>query len=164
MPKKPTIQELIDHFDLEPMEAENLRFRRTYAHQSIGPDSRPIATAIIAMLTDEPESMSDMHRLTADEMWHFYFGDPVELLLLYPDGTDELVILGHDVLAGQKPQQLVPGGVWMGARIRSGGHYAVFGNTVSPGFVQEDFEGTSAEALIEQWPQQASLIRALTRY
>lgn len=163
MAERPTAEQLIEHFDMAPMVAENLRFRRTYAHQTIGPDGKPIATAIVALLTNEPDAMSDMHRLTSDEMWHFYQGDPVELLLLYPDGSDDLVILGQDVLNGQRCQCLVPGGVWMGARLVPGGEYALFGNTVSPGFVQEDFEATTAEALIEQWPQRAELIRALTR-
>ena len=61
-----------------------------------------------------------MHRLPTDELWHFYLGDPIELLLLYSDGSDELVILGQDVLAGQRIQTVVPAGTYMGARLRPG--------------------------------------------
>ena len=43
-----------------------------------------------------------MHRLPTDELWHFYLGDPIELVLLDSDGSDEIVILGQDVLAGQR--------------------------------------------------------------
>lgn len=47
---------------------------------------------------------SDMHRLPTDEIWHFYLGDPIELLLLHPDGTDELIVLGHDEMRDEKVQ------------------------------------------------------------
>ena len=104
-----------------------------------------------------------MHRLPTDEIWHFYLGDPIELLLLHPDGRDELVILGHDVLAGQRVQTVVAAGVYMGARLRPGGEFAVYGNTMAPGFVLTDFEGAGANELIAMWPQRAELIRALTR-
>jgi predicted cupin superfamily sugar epimerase len=105
-----------------------------------------------------------MHRLPTDELWHFYLGDPIELLLLYPDGSDELVVLGPDILAGERVQTLVPAGVWMGARLRPGGAYGVYGNTMAPGFVLSDFEGAGAGELVERWPHRAELIRALTRY
>jgi predicted cupin superfamily sugar epimerase len=85
------------------------------------------------------------------------------LLLLSPDGTDELIILGHDVLAGQRVQTVVPAGTWMGARLRPGGEYGVYGNTMAPGFVLTDFEGASSDALIARWPRRAQMIRALTR-
>jgi uncharacterized protein len=51
----------------------------------------------------------------------------------------------------------------MGARLRPGGEFAVYGNTMAPGFVLTDFEGAGAEELIAGWPQRAELIRALTR-
>ena len=104
-----------------------------------------------------------MHRLPTDEIWHFYLGDPIELLLLHPDGRDELIILGHDVLAGQRVQTVVVAGVYMGARLRPGGEFAVYGNTMAPGVVLTDFEAAGAEELIAGWPQRAELIRALTR-
>jgi uncharacterized protein len=104
-----------------------------------------------------------MHRLPTDEIWHFYLGDPIELLLLHPDGGDELVILGQDVLAGQRVQTVVPAGVYMGARLQPGGEFGVYGNTMAPGFVLTDFEAATAEELITGWPRQADLIRALTR-
>jgi predicted cupin superfamily sugar epimerase len=145
------------------MPTENVRFFQSYVDDEIGTDGKPLCSAIVALLVDDPSVFSDMHRLPTDEIWHFYLGDPIELLLLHPDGSDELVILGHDVLAGQRVQTVVAAGVYMGARLRPGGEFAVYGNTMAPGFVLSDFEGASAEELIAVWPQRSDLIRALTR-
>jgi predicted cupin superfamily sugar epimerase len=154
MNKRQTIDELVAHWRMQPMETENVMFSQSY----VGKDS----TAIIAMLTDDPKSFSDMHCLPTDEIWHFYLGDAIELLLLDPKGKDEVIILGQDVLNGEHVQYVVPAGVWMGARIRAGGDYAVFGNTMAPGFSVDDFEAAVAADLIGQWPQHEQLIRALT--
>jgi len=145
------------------MPTENVLFRQSYVDPRVGPAGKPLSSAIVALLVDDPAVFSDLHRLPTDELWHFYLGDPIELLLLLPDGSDELVTLGHDVLDGQRVQTLVPAGVYMGARLQPGGEYGVYGNTMAPGFVLTDFEGATAEELIERWPQRADLIRALTR-
>lgn len=105
-----------------------------------------------------------MHRLPTDEVWHFYLGDPIELLLLHPDGSDALVILGTDVLGGHRVQFTVPSGAWMGARLRPGGEYGVYGNTMAPGFVPSDFERGARAALCCRWPEREELITALTRH
>ena len=154
MKSRRTIDELVAHWQMQRMETENIMFSQSYVGKA--------STAIIAMLTDDPQSFSDMHRLLTDEIWHFYLGDAIELLLLDPKGEDEIVILGQDVLCGEHVQYVVPAGVWMGARIRPGGDYAVFGNTMAPGFSVDDFEAAAAADLISQWPQHAQLIRALT--
>ena len=67
---------------------------------------------MIGMYAHEPLSRSLFHRLPADEVWHFYGGDPLRLVLLYPGGQSADVILGPDPLAGQKVQFVVPAGVW----------------------------------------------------
>jgi predicted cupin superfamily sugar epimerase len=146
------------------MPTENVRFTQTYVDAQIGPDGKPLCSATIALLVDDPSVFSDMHRLPTDEIWHFYLGDPIELLLLHPDGSDELVILGQDVLTGQRMQTVVVAGAYMGARLLPGGEFAVYGNTMAPGFTLSDFEAASADELIAGWPQRSDLIRALTRY
>jgi len=160
---RPSAEQLIEHWQLTVMPTENVRFSETYVDPSTGLDGKPLCSAIIALLVDDPAVFSDMHRLPTDELWHFYLGDPIELLLLYPDGSDELVILGQDVLAGQRIQTVVAAGTYMGARLRPGGEYGVYGNTMAPGFVLSDFEGAGAEELIARWPHRADLIKAMTR-
>jgi hypothetical protein len=104
-----------------------------------------------------------MHRLQTDEVYHFYLGDPVELLLLKPEGASEVVLLGPDLEAGERPQAVAPRGAWQGARVRPGGRLALLGTTMAPAWEPDDFELGEREALTRQYPGRAELIRALTR-
>src|SRR5881396_681003 len=152
---RPSPEQLVEFWNLRTMPTENVRFSQSYVDDEVGPDGKPLCSAIVALLVDDPSVFSDMHRLPTDEIWHFYLGDPIELLLLHPDGRDELVILGPDVLGGQVIQHVVPAGTWMGARLRPGGEYGVWGNSMAPGFVLSDFEGAAAADLIARWPHRA---------
>jgi uncharacterized protein len=154
--------DLIRHWGLERMEAEHIWFTQTYVDPRTNAEGRALCSAIIAMVTSDPATYSDMHRLATDEIWHFHLGDPIELLLLHPDGRDELVVLGPDILAGQEVQHVVPAGTWMGARLRAGGDYGVWGNTMAPGFAPSDFERANAAELAARWPHRADLIAALS--
>src|SRR6266446_5747876 len=128
---RPSPEQLVEFWNLRTMPTENVRFWQSYVDDKIGPDGKPLCSAIVALLVDDPSVFSDMHRLPTDEIWHFYLGDPIELLLLHPDGSDELVILGQDVLAGQRVQTVVPAGAYMGARLQPGGEFVVYGNTMA---------------------------------
>jgi predicted cupin superfamily sugar epimerase/mannose-6-phosphate isomerase-like protein (cupin superfamily) len=125
--------------------------------------ARPAGGAIYALVTRE--DFSGMHRLKTDEIWHFYAGDPIELLLLHPDGRGEVVVLGSEVLGGQQPQFTVPAGAWMGARPAraSADAYGFFGTTMAPGFDYSDFEVGYRDELQAKYPAQRELIAALTR-
>lgn len=103
-----------------------------------------------------------MHRLATDEIFHFYLGDPVEMLQLRPDGSHRVAILGPDLDAGQRPQIVVPRDVWQGARLVPGGRFALLGTTVAPGFDYADYETGEREALLAAHPDARDLIVALT--
>ena len=124
---------------------------------------KPAGTAIVAMITDEPESFSALHRLRTDELWHFYVGDPLVLVLLEPGGRSRRVVLGHDIGAGQMPFALAPRGCWFGADLAPGGSFAVFGCTMAPGFTPDDFHGGVLDELLAGWPHEADTIRRLHR-
>jgi predicted cupin superfamily sugar epimerase len=128
---------------------------------AIYPGDRSLATAIYYMLT--PETISEMHRVRGDEMFHFYLGDPVEMLELRPNGGGEIVVLGQDIASGMKLQHVVSGGVWQGSRLRPGGAFALLGTTMSPGFEYEDYETGNRDELIAKFPSYGELIRARTR-
>jgi uncharacterized protein len=110
----------------------------------------------------EQGQFSEMHVLESDEMFHFYVGDPVEMLQLYPDGGSAVFTLGHDLMAGQHVQMLVPAGVWQGMRLGGSGKVALLGCTVVPGFDFADYRNANYAELTAKWPQQAERIRALT--
>jgi predicted cupin superfamily sugar epimerase/quercetin dioxygenase-like cupin family protein len=117
------------------------------------------------MLVETSADFSAMHRLQTDEVWHFYGGSPIDMLLLYPDGTGRRVTLGGDVLAGQLLQFTVPHGVWQGSmpRDRTAKAYSLAGDQLSPGFDYEDFEMAYRDALQREYPAFAADIRRLTR-
>lgn len=103
-----------------------------------------------------------MHRILADEMWHFYLGDPLILVQISPQGQVDVVTLGHDIAAGQRVQHVVPGGYWFGAMPAAKSNYALVGCTVSPGFDFADFELGERQALLQAFPQARDWIEQLT--
>jgi len=128
-------------------------FRETYRSEN--------ATAIYYLLT--ADTFSEMHRLDSDEIYHFYAGDPVEILRLFPDGTSDVHRLGNYLLGGEIPQLVVPQGVWQGSRLVQDGSYALMGTTMSPGFRFEGYEQGKAEELIGRYPDCQDMIKQLTR-
>lgn len=147
----PTANDLIAALQLQPLPLEGGYYRETYRS--------PLSTAIYYLLT--PSTFSAMHRLPSDEIFHFYSGSPVQMLQLWPDGQGRVLTLGPDVLAGQSPQVIVPGGIWQGSFLTPGGSYALLGTTMAPGFEFADYEAGNAERLTEMYPAYAELIRRL---
>ncbi len=121
--------------------------------------THPLATAIYYLLT--PDESSALHRLPTDEIFHFYLGDPVEMLQLRPDGSAGIIVLGPDLEAGMRPQVVVPGGTWQGSRLRAGGRWALLGTTMAPGFAPQDYEPGDPDVLAGTYPEQQERIRAL---
>lgn len=164
----PSASELMRILDLRPLPEEGGFFAETYrSSETIDARElqrghtglRSLATAIYYLLT--PTSFSSLHKLPGDEMFHFYAGDPVELLELFPDGSARTVRLGPDVQNGMKFQHVVPGGVWQGSRLVDGGEYALLGTTMSPGFDYADFVKGDREKLVQKYPAHAKLISEL---
>jgi predicted cupin superfamily sugar epimerase len=122
---------------------------------------RRTGTAIYYLL--EAETFSEMHRLQSDEVFHFYAGDAVEMLQLKEGGRGATIVIGNDLLQGQRPQAVVERGVWQGSRLVKGGRWALLGCTVSPGFEFEDYEAGDRAELTAEWPEFAAEIAALTR-
>jgi len=121
---------------------------------------RSFITAIYYLLT--PDTFSAMHRLSTDEIFHFYVGDPIEMMQLFPDGSGRVLTLGSEILKGMSPQVVVPKGVWQGSRLLPGGRFALLGTTVSPGFECSDYESGYRDVLVKSYPKFRDLIVALT--
>ncbi len=164
-----TAEELIDILGLKPLPMEGGYFRETYRSQDTIsgealPDryseSKSLCTAIYYLLT--PDTCSKIHRLPTDEIFHFYLGDPVYLLQLWPDGTSKSITLGTEIHKGQQVQLIVPHGVWQGSFLLEGGKFALMGTTVSPGFDFSDYESADRDELTRRFPEDAELIEKLT--
>jgi len=122
---------------------------------------RCLGTAIYFLLT--PGTFSALHKLASDEIYHFYLGDPVELLLLRKHDTSEVVNLGTDLANGMRPQIVVPRETWQGSRLVPGGSFALLGTTMAPGFEFADFELAKRDVLVARYPAFSELIQKLTR-
>ena len=158
-----TADEVIEHLKLQAHPVEGGFFRETYRSaetlQRTG-DTRSISTAIYYLLT--PKTVSALHLLPGDEVFHFYAGDPVRMLQLWPDGSTRTLILGTDLKAGQVPQLVVPGGVWQGSVLLDGGSWALLGATMAPGFDYADYASGDRAELTARYPEVVEMIERLT--
>ena len=155
-----TAQQVIEALGLVPLEEEGGLVLETYksAFQTEGGSSA--GTAIFYLLRGS--SFSHLHRLSGDELYHFYLGDPVELTELLPDGTVKKTVLGSDILGGECLQHLVPAGNWQGSHLRAGSRWALLGTTMCPGYRQEEYEHGDRALLLEQYPSAKKEILRLT--
>jgi len=161
-----TADEIKKRLGLEPLPAEGGFFRETY-RSTLAVDggegfaARSASSAIYYLLT--PDTFSAVHRLPFHEVFHFYLGDPVEMLQLYPDGSSKRVLIGNDLARDMQPQVIVPGWVWQGTRLVPGGKFALLGTTMAPGFDFKDFELGDRARLLREYPDATAMIEALTR-
>ncbi len=165
-----TAEELIKMFDMKILPEEGGYYSETHRSMhnlniSSLPDEynseRTLSTAIYYMLT--PDTKSLLHRLPTEEIYHFYLGDPVLMLHLYPEGASSTVILGQDINQRQSVQLRVPKGVWQGSYLLEGGKFALMGTTMSPGFDFADYEMGGRVELTKLYPSQKDLIIKLTK-
>lgn len=144
--------ELVELLELQPLPHEGGLFHRTY-----GDD---YSSAIYYLLRDN--DFSALHLLTAVEVYHFYAGDPVRLLLLDPaTGSVSQPVLGTNFAAGERPQLVVPAGVWQGSS--SAGQWSLIGTTMAPGYTDDMFTLGDRAALQAEFPAAADRIAELTR-
>ena len=176
--EKITAAEVKRLLNLRPHPREGGWFVRTYhASELLSPENfnhgrydgpRRTGTAIYYLLVSD--TFSEMHVLASDEIFHHYAGDAVEMLQLHPDGSSRRVTIGKDLRAGERPQVMVPRGVWQGSRLRplanqdaDSNGWALIGCTVSPGFEFADYKSAPRAELIARWPAEAEMITELTR-
>lgn len=165
----PDAQYWIDQLKLEP-HPEGGFFRQTYRaplviEQSALPPTfrgpRSASTAIYFLLAGE--DFSALHRLAADEVWHFYAGTALLVHSIDPAGNHSVIKLGQNAEAGEQFQWVAPAGYWFGSCMEQLDQYALVGCTVAPGFDFADFEMAERAALTAQYPQHRELINKLTR-
>ncbi len=155
------IDALIAHFGFTALPSEGTLFTSTCRSRAELASGSPIGTAMLGLYCHAPESLSRFHRLDADEVWHFHLGDPLRLVLLFPDGSSRDVIMGSDVLAGQHLQVVVPAGTWQAGHCSEGGRYSLFGCTMAPGFTGAGYEGGTRAVLLASHPDRRTDIERL---
>ncbi len=160
---------LVETLELTP-HPEGGYYRETYRSSESIPShllenpyqgDRNVCTCIYFLLTSD--SFSAFHKIQQDEIWHFYKGAPIELHQISPNGQYTKSLVGNDMIAGHRPQLVVPGGNWFAAAIPELDSYALVGCTVAPGFDFQDFELADREKLIAEFPEHAEIIKKYTR-
>ncbi|MBI2909733.1 MAG: cupin domain-containing protein [Chloroflexi bacterium] len=149
-----SVSRLISLLHLQPLPLEGGYYRETYRSRH--------STAIYYLLT--PETCSALHRLPQqDEIFHFYLGDPVAMLMLCEgDGMADLVTLGPEIDKDQRVQVIVPRNFWQGCFLKEGGRFALMGTTVAPPFNFDNYEAGQREELLRKFPGEQELITRLT--
>lgn len=167
-PALPTFEQLIKNYDLKP-HPEGGYFKETYRSPEIIARSalperfsgnRSFSTAIFYLLPEGAKS--HFHRISADEVWHFYLGGPLVLSEILSDGLIRQTTLGQDIRKNHTIQHTVPAGTWFGAQPEEGSSYSFVGCTVAPGFDFADFKMGSRSQLLTQYPQARNIIEKLT--
>jgi predicted cupin superfamily sugar epimerase len=173
MPKHhPDPQQIIHALNLQPLPFEGGWYAQSYKCKDMlngsclpdgYPGARALGTAIYYLMTAAQDGFSALHRLRGDEVLHFYLGDPIDSLLIYPNGSFSKLVMGPDIQNGQVLQLVIPAGTWQGHRVLPGKKYALIGSTMTPGYDDEDFELGLRSDLCKQYPLLCDEITWLTR-
>jgi len=128
------VQALIDRYALAA-HPEGGYFREVYRSQRKVTRKEKSYSALTDIYFLLPHgSLSVFHRITAEEVWHFYEGAPLRLIQSDPG----LSTLTETLLGDGEYKHCIPAGYWQAAE--STGDYSLVGCTVAPGFEFEDLE------------------------
>jgi uncharacterized protein len=157
-----TSDEIVSLLDLQP-HPDGGYFREVYRATEVlhlPRGLRPAWTSYYALLTSA--ACIALHRVASDQVWHFYCGDPLEIIWLTQDGRRTDKQLGLDLAAGARPQVVVPARSWYGARVAKGGSWTLIGCTIAPAPELADFDLGERAALNARFPAHGRIIAELT--
>jgi uncharacterized protein len=123
-------------------------------------EGRPTGSALYFMVT--PDAPVRRHRIRNDQLYPYYLGDPIEVLMLHADGTTERVVVGPNLRSGQRVQLLIPGNTFHTARVilESFRGWFLGASTEWHGVEPADVEIGNVEALTKEYPDAADDLRA----
>jgi len=159
-PSMPEALAWIARLGLQP-HPEGGHYRRFYTAPiatRLARGERRLATVIHYLL--EGHDRSRLHRLRADELWHYHAGASLDLVTIDPTGNLHHRVLG--IHGDAAPLLTIPAGCWFGARVREQASFALVSCTVVPGFEFADFELGERSALLERFPAHRAWIETLT--
>lgn len=122
---------------------------------------RVFSTSLYFLLRDG--QFSAFHRLTQDEVWHFYDGSPLTIHVIDAAGDYRRIKLGRSPEGNQQLQVVVKAGWLFGATVDEPDSYSLVGCTVAPGFEFRDLAMPARRELVEQYPEHREIIERLTR-
>ena len=155
MDQQLTAKDIIEKLQLEP-HIEGGYFRETYrdaetmSTEREGGD-RSNLTSIYYLLTED-RPIDYFHLNKSPIMHYFHGGSAITYHLITPEGEWKTIKLGSNLLAGEVPQLMVPGGYWKTALLESG-EYGLLGEAVVPGFDYRDMRVATAAELNKLYPQ-----------
>ncbi len=94
-------------------------------------DGRPAGSALYFMVT--PDAPVRLHRIRNDQLYHYYLGDPIEVLMLHENGTSQRMVVGPDIRGDQRVQLLIPGNTFHTARVVGQRRWFLGASTEWPG-------------------------------
>ncbi len=140
-----TEKALIESLGLEKLEGEGGYYRRIHSFKD---HDRVLGSVIYYLITNE--SFSSLHKLSCDEVWYYLEGEEAEQLVLYPDGSHTLEILGK-ASEQKKAVSIVRGGCYQGTRLTSVSGWALYATSMSPPFEACEYQQADA-SLLDQYP------------
>lgn len=121
---------------------------------------RCFVTSIYYLLKSGQKSL--FHKIKSDEVWHFFNGSPLKLLVVKPDKLFVTYTLGNDIDNKEVFQVAVPAGSWIAATPVLDDSYSLLGCTVAPGFEFSDLEIASRDYLFMHYPHLYDIIMLYT--
>ncbi len=123
--------------------------------------ARCFSTSIYFLLPGT--TFSALHRILSDETWYFHAGAPLEVYMLFDDGTLKVEKIGPSFTNGESFQYTVPARCWFCSRSVDVDGFTLVGCQVAPGFDFQDFELAKRDELINTFPQHVDFINQFTR-
>ncbi len=109
------------------------------------------------------EAFSSLHKVTNnEELWLIHAGKLL-VHVLHPDGSHQVLRLGLNLAAGERPVVSVPTGYWQAAKLAPDAPFAFGTNVCAPCFSYDAFEIARRADLLREFPQHKEVIERLTR-
>jgi uncharacterized protein len=102
-----------------------------------------------------------LHRIRNDQLYQYYLGEPLEVVMLRSNGNSEHVVVGPDIIAGQQVQLFIPGNTFHTARLIGAGRWFLGASTEWPGVLPADVGIGKVEDLAQSYPSVAPELRAI---
>jgi predicted cupin superfamily sugar epimerase len=142
-----TPEQLISSLGMQELPVEGGYFAQTH---------RSAEASAIAYLLQSPD-FSGMHLLSHLEIYNFHAGSPLQMVLLFPDGS-----VSQPLLSATNPQVVVPAGVWQGSA--PAGDWSLVGTVVVPPYTDDIVSFGHADDLCARYPTHEAVIRPLCRF